>query len=81
MKSRIQKWGNSLAVRIPKSFAEEAGLKNESAVNVSLVKGKLVIAPAVSQRKPTLRQLLARITDENRHQSIDTGSPGGKEIW
>lgn len=80
MKTRIQKWGNSLAVRIPKAFAEEAGLQDESAVNVSLVKGKLVIAP-VKKTKITLKQLLAKVTEENIHLETETGPSVGGEAW
>ena len=80
MKSRIQKWGNSLALRIPKSFASEAGLQKESTVEVSLDDGKLVITP-VSEPKLTLKQLLARVTEENLHHEIDSGPTRGKETW
>jgi antitoxin MazE len=80
MKTKIQKWGNSLALRIPKSFAVEAGIEADSPVEMSLEKGKLVI---VSARKPefTLRQLLARVDKTNLHQEIETGPPAGKEVW
>jgi antitoxin MazE len=80
MKTRIQKWGNSLALRIPKSFAVEAGIEEDSPVEMSLEKGKLVI---VSSRKPgfTLKQLLAQVDMANLHQEIETGSPAGKEVW
>ncbi len=54
MKTRVQKWGNSLALRIPKSFANEVGLQRETSVEVSLADGKLVITP-VSQPTPTLK--------------------------
>jgi len=80
MKTRIQKWGNSLALRIPKSFASEVGLDKESPVDVSLADGKLVIAP-VSQPKPTLKQLLAKITKDNLHHEVDTGPAAGNETW
>ncbi len=80
MKTRVRKWGNSLALRIPKSFAQEVGLENASAVNVSLVKGKLVIA-LVAKSKPSLQQLLARITPENVHDETDLGMSVGREIW
>lgn len=80
MKSRIQKWGNSLALRIPKSFADEAGLQKESPVDVSLSEGKLVITP-VRRPKVTLKQLLAKVTDENRHHEIETGHARGNEAW
>ncbi|MBM3148640.1 MAG: AbrB/MazE/SpoVT family DNA-binding domain-containing protein [Chloroflexi bacterium] len=80
MKARVQKWGNSLALRIPKSFADEVGLQKETPVEVSLADGKLVITP-VAKPKPTLRQLLAKVTKENLHHEIDTGSATGNETW
>jgi len=80
MKTRVQKWGNSLALRIPKSFATEVGLQKETSVEVSLTDGKLVITP-VSQPKPTLKQFLAKITKDNLHNEVDTGPAVGKETW
>ena len=80
MKTHIQKWGNSLALRIPKSFANEVGLQRETPVEVLLADGKLVIAP-VTQPKPTLKQLLATITKENLHDEVDTDSAVGNETW
>jgi antitoxin MazE len=80
MRTRVQKWGNSLALRIPRSFAAEVGLQNDSSVEVSLVKGKLVVVP-VARPKPTLKQLLAQVTDDNLHRSVDTGPAIGSEAW
>lgn len=80
MKTRIQKWGNSLAVRIPKSFADEVGLQRETSVEVSLIDGQLVIS-RISKPKPDLEQLLSKITKENLHQQVDTGTAVGKEAW
>jgi antitoxin MazE len=80
MKTRVQKWGNSLALRIPKSFANEVGLQRETSVEVSLAGGKLVITP-VTQPKLTLKQLLVKITKENLHREVDTGSAVGNETW
>ena len=80
MRTRIQKWGNSLALRIPKSFANEVGLQRETSVEVSLADGKLVITP-VSRPKLTLNQLLAKVTKENLHGEVDTGSATGAEAW
>ena len=76
----MQKWGNSLALRIPKSFATEAGLRNESAVEISLEEGKLVIMPVVEQEL-TLEQLMTQVTEENVHHEIDTGPAAGRETW
>ncbi len=80
MRSKIQQWGNSLALRIPKPFAQEAGLERQSEVEVSLVDGNIVIFP-VEEPQPTLEELLAEVTDENLHPEIDTGPAVGKEAW
>ena len=80
MRTRIQKWGNSLALRIPKSFATEVGIQRETPVEISLANGKLVIAP-VAKPKLTLKQLLAKVTKENLHHEVDTGPAIGNEIW
>ena len=80
MKTRVQKWGNSLALRIPKSFADEVGLKKETSVDVSLSDGTLVVTPVV---KPgvTLKQLLVKVTKENLHREVETGHAAGNEAW
>lgn len=80
MKTRLQKWGNSLAVRIPSSFAVEAGLEQNSAVEISLMDGKLVIAP-LNAPEFTLVHLLAQVSDENLHREVDSGSAVGGEVW
>ncbi len=80
MRTRVQKWGNSLALRIPKSFANEVGLQRETSVEVSLDDGKLVITP-VSEPKLTLEQLLAEVTEDNLHHEVDTGTAVGNEAW
>jgi antitoxin MazE len=80
MKARVQKWGNSLALRIPKSFAIEVGLQRETSVEMSLADGKLVITP-VAKPKLTLKQLLAKVTKGNLHHEVDTGPAIGNETW
>ncbi len=80
MKTRVQKWGNSLALRIPKSFATEAGLRANAAVELSLVDGTLVVQP-VRPQPLTLDELLRGITDDNIPDEWDTGKPVGKELW
>jgi len=80
MNTRIQKWGNSLALRIPKTFADETGLKSGSAVEISVVAGQLVITP-VRGSQYELEVLLAQITEDNLHQEIITGDPIGNEAW
>ena len=80
MKARIQKWGNSLALRIPKSFASEAGLQRETSIELSLSEGKLIITP-LAEPKFTLKQLLAKVNKENLHHEMDTGPAAGNEAW
>ena len=80
MRTRVQKWGNSLALRIPKAFATEVGLQRETSVEVSLSDGKLVITP-VTEPKLNLKQLLAKVTKENLHHEVDTGPATGNETW
>ena len=80
MRSKIQQWGNSLALRIPKPFAEEAGLSRHAEIDLSLQDGKIVIFP-VEDPEPTLEALLAGVTEENLHSEVDTGPPVGKEVW
>ena len=80
MKTRVQKWGNSLALRIPKSFADEVGLQKETSVEVSLVDGKIVIT-RLTEPKLTLEQLLSKVTKDNLHDEIDTGPAVGNETW
>lgn len=80
MISRIQKWGNSLALRIPKSLALEARLQENAAIELSLVDGKLVIEPAAPP-PPTLEDLLRGVTKENLHAAWETGPAVGRELW
>jgi len=80
MKVQIQKWGNSLALRIPKSFAVESKIKQGSTVEVSLESGKIIVFP-VAEPEFSLDELLGGITAENLHGEIDTGNSVGKEAW
>lgn len=80
MQIKIQKWGNSLGLRIPKAFAEEVGVAAGSEVDLSLESGELVIRPSRSH-KYTLADLLRRVTDDNVHGETDTGLPAGREVW
>jgi len=80
MLTKVQKWGNSLALRIPKTLAADAQIEKDSVVEVSLVDGKIVVK-AVATPKWRLDQLLAGVTTEIVHHEMDTGSPLGHEAW
>jgi len=80
METQVKKWGNSLALRIPKPMAEEMGLEEDSPVELTLVEGKLMLVP-VTKTSLSLADLLAQVTPENLHGEVDTGAPVGREIW
>jgi antitoxin MazE len=80
MKSSLKRWGNSLAVRIPMSFAAEIGVEQGSPVEISLREGSLVISPLPKPRL-TLEDLLAEVTEENRHAEVAVEGPVGREVW
>ena len=80
MQTRIQKWGNSLALRIPKALANEIGLSQNSAIELTLEKGRLIIAP-ISAHRFELEDLLAGVSVDNLHSEVGTGSVVGNETW
>ena len=80
MKVQIQKWGNSLALRIPKSFAVESKIGQGSTVEVSLENGKIIVFP-VAEPEFSLNELLAKVTAENLHGEVETGNSVGQEVW
>jgi antitoxin MazE len=77
MQTFVQKWGNSLGIRIPLSFVKDFGLKSGTSVDIIEEEGKIVIVP----KRITLKDLLEKITDENRQDVIETGKSVGKEEW
>ena len=80
MHVRVQKWGNSLAVRLPKPLAEDAEVKEGTVLNLAVSEGKVVATP-VEKKKQSLKQLLAKITRKNLHAEVDSGPSVGREIW
>jgi antitoxin MazE len=80
MKTTVQKWGNSYAVRIPKAFIKEVGLDYRTDVELSLEDGKLIIQP-IKEKVITLDELLDRVTSKNLHTALETGDSVGNETW
>lgn len=78
-KAQVVKWGKSLAVRIPKAVVEQARLRAGDAVSIEVREGQVELRHA--ERIPTLEELVAQITSENRHGEIDWGRAVGKEVW
>ena len=81
MNTHVQRWGNSLAIRIPKAFAEETGLAPNDEVEIRVQDGQIILTPTRSQSY-SLEALLAGITDDNRHNKWDDMGPAvGNESW
>jgi len=78
VKTRITKWGNSLAIRIPKLFAAQLEIDVDREVDVQLENSRIVIS---RPRKQSLKQLLNKITPNNIHCETEMDSPKGKEVW
>jgi len=80
MRTKIQKWGNSLALRIPKGYAQDANLENNSEVDIHLEDKQIVIKP-VDRQNISLEELLAGVNKSNIHNEVETDSAKGNEIW
>lgn len=80
METKIQKWGNSLGLRIPRSFAAEAQVEEGASVDLSVENGQLLVRP-LRNRKYSLNALLRKVSRRNLHGEISTGGAVGREVW
>lgn len=80
MKTQLAKWGNSMAVRIPKAIAEAARLRPGDHLEMA-VEDSGALRIRKKKGKQTLSQLISGITPENLHRESDWGAPAGKELW
>jgi antitoxin MazE len=79
MKAKVQRWGNSLAIRIPKAYAADLRVEAGSVVDLDVVEAKLVVTPEADV--PSLDALLAQVDPENVHPETDVGPAVGREAW
>jgi antitoxin MazE len=80
MQTKIQKWGNSLGLRIPRSFAAEAQVEEGATVDLSVEDGRLLVRP-LRVRKYSLNGLLRKVSRRNLHRKVATGKAVGREAW
>lgn len=76
--AKIQRWGNSLAVRLPKAVASEAGLVVGSSVELESIDGAVVVR---AKHRYDLDELLREVKPSNVHGEVETGAPRGREGW
>ncbi|MFQ5431475.1 MAG: AbrB/MazE/SpoVT family DNA-binding domain-containing protein [Nitrospinota bacterium] len=81
MRTKVRKWGNSLALRLPKTFVDELGLEDETGIEMKLSKGRIVVATIARTEKYSIKKLAAGIKKSNLHDEVDTGKPMGREVW
>jgi antitoxin MazE len=79
MQTRIDKWGDGLAVRIPGSCAKDLGLVEGTELDVKVEGGAILLRPR--RKRYTLEELVRQITPENVHGETDWGPPVGRESW
>lgn len=79
MQFAIAKWGNSLALRLPRHIIDEAHLEEGSPVDLSVRDGMVVVTPV--RKKFKLEDLLAQMKDEDKAAEVDWGGPEGEEAW
>jgi antitoxin MazE len=80
MVTRVDKWGHSLAVRIPKPLAAGAGLVVGSPISLDLQDDRIIVR-RIEPDELSLEELLACVTPENIHEEIRTGPARGREVW
>lgn len=80
MQTKVQKWGNSLGVRVPRSLAAEAQVQEGTPVDLSVEDGRLLVRP-LRVRKYALRVLLRKVRPRNLHGEVATGRAVGREAW
>jgi antitoxin MazE len=83
MKVEFLRWGNSLALRVPKAFAEEIGAAEGKPAEMTAENGALVVKVTKrrKRRRYNLENLINGITEENRHPEIEWGPQVGNEVW
>jgi antitoxin MazE len=77
---RVKKWGNSLALRIPKPFAEETAVREGAIVDLSIEDGRLVATPAAPE-KYSLKRMICGVSSKNLHVEAFRDQPTGREVW
>lgn len=79
MKAVLKRWGNTVALRLPTPVLEEAGLRANQIVEIVVANERIIISRPAPPLKYTLSELLARMTDKNKH-AVEELRPMGNEI-
>jgi antitoxin MazE len=77
---QIKRWGNSLALRIPKAILTQLGIKEDDELKMNITDNSLVLTPII-KKEYSLSEMLSQISDDNLHDEADFGQPAGNEVW
>lgn len=80
MNIQVQKWGNSLAIRLPKAFANQTQIGEGTLVEVKQEDESIIIRPVV-KGKYSLKKMLAEVNAKNLHKENKVTEVLGKEVW
>ncbi len=80
MVAKIQKWGNSLGIRIPKHLLDELEIEENASVEI-VAKGNNILIYPIKKKAYSLKELMSAVTKNNLHTEIDDDAPVGKEVW
>ena len=80
METKVKKWGNSLGVRIPKSFSTQAGITEGSSIEIKIDGDTITIVPK-HKNEYSIDELISLISEDNVHYEIKMDGPIGNEIW
>ena len=81
MNAMIQKWGNSHAIRLPKSILETASLKENETVQIIAEQNQIIIKKVTDKRHKTLKERLEGFEGEYSFEEWETNAPLGREVW
>ncbi len=82
MVTKIQKWGNSQGLRLARQILEDACISVGDEVELAVREGMIVIMPIRRIRgRQNLKELVARIPKNCKHEEMDWGKPAGNEVW
>jgi antitoxin MazE len=76
----VQEVQGDLTLVIPREVADSAAIKDKTQVDIAVENGAIIVRPS-AQSKYSLQELLALVTDQNRHPETDWGAPVGREAW
>ena len=82
MLTRVQRWGNSQGIRLPKKVLSQAEIAVGEEVDVKVENHRIVVeAPQRVRGRYRIEDLAARMPEGYSPSEEDWGEPIGREVW